>query len=325
VTSSSSPTRPGSTAAEVARPPEAPPVGGGLASARVALLAQTLLSAGTYLVTKHAVGTPQAPGALAAREILVLRFLIAIVALLGLVAIAPKRFRIPRRRWGTVVLLGFLGVPVNVGCFFEGLARAPAAHAALCYALTPVFVFLLERLRGGDRLTAARVAGLSLALAGVLVILIRPGSLSGPEPAGDLLLLAAAVAWALYTVLSRPLVAEVGSHASMVLSLLAGGLMLLPIAPWALRDTDLHAIPLPVWGDVLYVAIFTTIVAYSLWLFALKRLDATQVAVFMNLQPIATAALAWLLLGEPITSGLVAATLLVIGGVTLVQRSRAGR
>lgn len=296
----------------------------GASLARAALLVQTLLSAGTFLVTKDALGTPDRPGPLAPGALFALRFAVVLLVLLAMVAATPAAYRLPRERRLTVLALGFIAVPVNVGCFFEGAARAPASHAALGYALTPAFVFLIERFRGRAEGGPIRIAGLALSLAGVLVMVARRGALSGPEPLGDLLLLAAAASWALYTVMSRPLVAEIGSRPAMVLSLLAGSILALPASIPILLGLDLRAVPLHAWADVGYVAIVTTVIAYSLWLYALRRLDPTQVAVFTNLQPVATAALSLWLLREPLTPAFVVATTLVLAGVTLVQRAPAG-
>jgi drug/metabolite transporter (DMT)-like permease len=204
--------------------------------ARIALLAQTLLSAGTFLVVKAALGSPGAPGRLGGFELMTGRFAVAGIVLLGMLPWIPGALAILRARLAEFLWLGFLAVPLNVGLFFGGALRAPATHPALLYALTPVFVFLLERLGGRARATAPRIVGLSLALLGASLVWIEHGSLSGPEPLGDLMLLGAVVCWALYTVRTRPLVAEIGPLATLVLSLLTGAFLWLPAAiPIALQ------------------------------------------------------------------------------------------
>jgi drug/metabolite transporter (DMT)-like permease len=243
--------------------------------------------------------------------------------LLGMLLWLPRAGSALRARWRDILWLGFLAVPLNVALFFEGASRAPAAHAALFYALTPVFVFLLERLAGRTRATLARILGLSLALGGALLVLAVRHQWSGPEPLGDLMLVGAAASWALYTVRSRPLVAAIGALPTMSLSLLVGTLLWLPAGvPIALgiRYESLAALD---WAGVAYTAAITTVLSYSLWLFALARLDPTQVAIFANLQPVATVALAWIFLGESLDPTLAVATLAILAGVTLVQRSPA--
>jgi drug/metabolite transporter (DMT)-like permease len=72
----------------------------------------------------------------------------------------------------------------------------------------------------------------------------------------------------------------------------------------------------------LYLGALTSVGAYLLWVFALKRLDAARVAVFINLQPVITALLDWLIRGQVITAMEIGGGLLVIVGVRIVQRSR---
>jgi drug/metabolite transporter (DMT)-like permease len=287
------------------------------------MLAQTLGSAGTFLVVKSVLGDPSRPGALSGLELMTLRFAGAGAILAVMLAGVPGWRAAVAARGRALLWLGFLAVPLNVGLFFEGAARAPAAHAALFYALTPIFVFVLERAAGRARATAAKLAGLGLALAGALTVLAGRGALTGPEPLGDAMLLGAAASWGLYTVGSRPLVAELGSRATMVLTLLTGTLLWIPIGVPIAWRVPYARLTLADWTAVAYTAVVTTVVCYSLWLFALKRLEPTQVAVFTNLQPVATVALAWLLLGEPVSVSVAIAAALILAGVSLVQLSPA--
>jgi drug/metabolite transporter (DMT)-like permease len=284
------------------------------------MLAQTLFSAGTFLMVKDVLGDTVNPGQITGMQLMTLRYAAAAAILAALLFTLPSVREILRGRVAIFLWLGFLAVPFNVALFFEGASRAPAAHAALAYALTPVFVFAIERVLGRGAPTPRRILGLALALAGALVVVASRGKLTGPEPVGDLMLLGAAFSWALYTVGSRPVVAAVGSRATMVLSLLAGSILWIPFAIPILAGTPIAQLTLWTWTGVAYTAIITTVVSYSLWLFALKRLEPTQVAVFTNLQPVATVALAWLILGEPIRMPILIATALILGGVALVQR-----
>ena len=77
------------------------------------------------------------------------------------------------------------------------------------------------------------------------------------------------------------------------------------------------------WVGVAYLIAVTSVVAYLLWYWALGHLPAARVAVFSNLQPLATAVLAHFFLGEHLTPQFVGGALVVIGGVVLAQLRRA--
>jgi len=298
-------------------------------AARVAMVLQTLFSGGTYLFVKSAVGDRAAAGPLTPRQLMTLRFAATLALLLGFVVFRPRSVRVPWARLPKLAFLGVLAVPVNVGLFFEGAQRAPTAHPALFYALTPVFVFVIEWAGGRTAASARRVLGLLLALLGAAVVLSRgtwatflPGGADGEELFGDFLLLSAAVSWAFYTTLSRPLVTELGAVQVMVTTLSLGSLIWLPIGVPLSAPLDLGSLPASAWISVAYLALLTSVINYSLWLFALKRLEPTQVAVFSNLQPAITVLFVWMVRGEAPTLSFLVGTVAVLSGVTFVQRAK---
>jgi drug/metabolite transporter (DMT)-like permease len=69
--------------------------------------------------------------------------------------------------------------------------------------------------------------------------------------------------------------------------------------------------------------VVTSVIAYLLWYWALKHLEAARVAIFSNLQPLAVALLAHIFLGEQITAPFMLGALVVIGGVLLAQWNKA--
>jgi drug/metabolite transporter (DMT)-like permease len=141
----------------------------------VALLVQTVVSAGTYLVAKRALA--EVP----VTTLVLWRFVLSGTLFAMLVLALPGPALPPRRAVPGALLLGFLVGPLNQGMFFGGLARSTAAHAALLYALTPIGVYLYSVLRGREQPSTRAVVGLLLAFTGALVLLLAHGlrALSG--------------------------------------------------------------------------------------------------------------------------------------------------
>src|SRR2546423_7669749 len=150
-----------------------------------ALLAHTLVSAGNYLFAKRALmEIPALPLGL-------LRFAGAALLLLVLLhQVRPPGQRLPpRREWKKLLLLSFIGVPVNQGFFLYGLQLSTAAHASLLYTLTPLFVLLLAQALIGEFPGWRAAVGTALALGGTIYVLLqRGGGASGEPLGGDLLL-----------------------------------------------------------------------------------------------------------------------------------------
>jgi drug/metabolite transporter (DMT)-like permease len=111
------------------------------------------------------------------------------------------RTRIERRDIPRLLLLGLLAVPLNQGFYLFGLTRSTPSHGALLYALTPLVVLLLAGRILHERGLWAKLAGVLMAFAGVVVILLSAGSREARALTGDVMLLVAVFAWALY----RPL------------------------------------------------------------------------------------------------------------------------
>jgi drug/metabolite transporter (DMT)-like permease len=285
-----------------------------------ALLAHTLVSAGNYLFAKRALmEIPALPLGL-------LRFAGAAVLLaLLLHRIRPPGQRLPpRREWNKLLFLSFVGVPVNQGFFLYGLQLSTAAHAALLYTLTPLFVLLFAQALIGE-FPGWRVAvGTALALGGTIYVLLRRAAAASGEPlAGDLLLLVAVCAWAIYTAEGRDVVGRLGAFPTIAWTIIAGTVLYLPLGVGALLApayrADIAHASREAWWGVAYLIVMTSVVAYLLWYWALGHLAAARVAIFTNLQPLTTALMAQLFLGERVTTGFYLAAAVVMAGVLLAQ------
>ena len=292
--------------------------------ALAAVSGQTVIAALTFLIAK---------GALRAIEPLAMAILrMAGAALLLGLAMAmlrrPGAPRLTRPAFRELLWLGVIGVTVNQSCFLAGLARSTPTHAALLYALTPAFVHLIAIRTREERPNPLFGLGIGLALAGALVVIAgRAPAGAGPAVAdadtvrGDLLILAGVLAWAIYSARAPRHVRAIGALRFTAVTAIAGAVAAIPIGLPAVIALAPRAVPLAAWGGLAYLIVFTSGIAYLLWMLAMKGLSATQVAVFANLQPVLTALLSAVLLGEPLTLALVLGGGLVLAGVALTQWS----
>ena len=287
--------------------------------ALAALLVQTVVAAGTYPATKNALLDAGAV------ELAMMRFAGTALVFgvhLGLVLRSfPARSEI-----GPLLLLGFLAVPGNQLLFLLGLNLSTPSHAALCYALTPVAVALVERVARGVVHSTRTWIGIGIAIGGTAILLTRPGSGFAPSPLrGDLLLLLAMVSWALYTILCKRMVERRGAVWTTGWSLVFGAGMALPFGVGALAHAPYSHYPFSVWFGLAYLVLGTSVLCYALWNYALGKLPTTRVAVFANLQPPTASLLSYLFFGERIGLLLVAGGTLVVGGVLLTQTGSVAR
>jgi drug/metabolite transporter (DMT)-like permease len=282
----------------------------------LALAANQILSSGTHLFAKGAVM------ALGALPVALMRFVLASATLWTWQRTRGVR-GFDRRDWPRVVLLGFLVVPVNQGFFLFGMVHTTPSHASLLYALTPLVVFLLARGVIRERTPWSALLGIGVAFGGVLLILTERGLRQEISVlTGDLLVLVAVFAWALYTVLSKPLLARYDAMAVTTGTIVSGTVLALPafLIPGAIPP--LPSITTSTWIAILYLAIATSVVAYPLWMYALRHLDAAKVAIASNTQPIITGILSWIIFRERFTGAFLVGAVLILAGVTWVETRR---
>ena len=220
-------------------------------------------------------------------------------------------------------LIGYamLGVVINQTLFLGGLSLTSAHVAAILITSIPVFALAAAIVVGRERATGAKIAGIALALAGALLVVGGEG-LAGATKSliGDLLILGNSFSYAMYLVLSKPMMARISARRVVGrMFALSSGLML-PIAAWPLAHERWALIPMRSWIALILVILGPTVSAYLLAAWALKHADSSLVAAYSYLQPVITAVLAAIFLGEHIRSIAIAAALLIFAGVYLAGK-----
>jgi len=286
-------------------------------AAYLAAFMQTLIAAGTFLVAKDATSR------FSALELAWFRIILSGVLVAGVFLATRSRHHLPARRdWPVFVALGLLGVTMNQMCFLLGIRFSTPLHASLLYAFTPILVLVGAILHLGERPTWRRWAGVVLAVGGVVLVLTARGlDLAAGVFRGDLIILVAVFAWSAYTLVGKRVLARYDPFMVITLVFGVGALSVLPAAPWVLGGFHFARPGVAGWAEILYLGAITSGVAFTLWYYALKRLEASQVAVFTNLQAPFTALLAWMVLGTVPSGQVLVGGALVLAGVTLVQIS----
>jgi drug/metabolite transporter (DMT)-like permease len=273
------------------------------------------LASGTFLAAKVALRD------MGPLQLAFLRFLIA-AAILWPLGERYRRGRIIERRdqwtlWG----LGFLAIPINQGFFLYGLQWTTTGHSALLYCATPLLVMVIAARQLGEPITMGRTIGIVVAFGGVILVLLERGLNFAPgQFTGDILVLIAVVAWAYFTVLGKPLIKKYGAVVVTARAMMYGTVLFLPVGLLTVRGFSPAAVSPHAWLGLLYCAIVTSVIAYTLWYWALNYIDAARVAVFNNIQPVVAAFVGWSLLGETISLMFIGGGLLVVIGVLLTEK-----
>jgi drug/metabolite transporter (DMT)-like permease len=251
------------------------------------------------------------------------RFVLATVFLLPLVSAREKwDWAALWRNAPTLLFLGAVGITVFQLGMFYGLTTSTASNAALIMAFTPAMTVALDAAIDQRRVRALQAVGVTLGLVGVMVVVSR-GQWSVMRHlafgSGDLWLLSAGAAWAVYSVVLKRRVKglsvlqlSTSTIAICALTMLIGAQLFMP--------GTLLVPPVRTWLPLLFMGIVASGLAYIWWNTAVMRIGAARASVFMNLTPVFT-----MLIGVPLGEQLGVAPLvgavLVIVGVVLATRS----
>lgn len=259
------------------------------------------------------------------------RFLFATALIFPVMVKAEPEWRIGKRDLPMLLTLGVVGMFGYHALFFSALKYTTAVNSSMIGATNPLMTsllaaFFLKEAFGWRRAGALAVAfsGVALSISGGSIETILDFSFNK----GDLLMLGAVVCWASYSILSKR---AAKGHSPLVLtgySFLFCTILLIPFTlmekPWLfLGKTSMEA-----WISILYMAVFASCLGYLIQQIAIRRIGPSKTNIFINLVPVFSMLLAWLILGETIAWYNLFGMLMIITGVyinsTIKEKKIAG-
>ncbi len=281
------------------------------------LLLTMLLWGGTFIAGRL-LAESVAPGSAA-----FLRFFIASAAMLIVTKLVEKKLVFPpKKMWLPLSLLGMTGVFAYNVFFFSGLHHISAGRASLIVASTPLVITIFAALFLGERLTTMKACGVLLSLTGAITVISNghPGSLlSGGFGPGEQALVGCVLSWSAYSLIGRSVLATLSPLMAVCYSSIIGTILLsIPAAREGLFG-HLSAISSFDWASLAYLGIGGTALGFSLYYQGIKKIGASRAGIFINLVPVFSILLSWLILGEAVKPIVLAGGLLVLSGVTLTN------
>lgn len=279
----------------------------------------------TFVNTRYAVISGLHPC-----ELFLLRFAIAYVSISIFELIRGKgKMRIfadSLRDELRFVLLGLSGGSVYFCTENAAVALTHVNNVAFIVCTAPLITVILGRIfTKSVSLSGRLIVGSILALVGVGVVIFNGQFVLHLSPAGDLLALAAAICWAVYSLLIKSV--SDGRYGAVFVTrkvFAYGILTVLPyflIEPWHV-DMDMLSQP-AVWGNLLYLGFVASFVCFATWSWVIKEIGALQATNYVYLNPITTVIASAIALDEPMTSLAFAGSALILAGVYMANTSKA--
>lgn len=253
-------------------------------------------------------------------ELVWMRYVVAIVALLVIGLLTKQKWKIEKRYLLLIIAIGIIGNTISIVAQETGTMLSTAQMGAIITASTPAFMVIFARIILKESLTIKKGLSVFLATAGV-VLIVGIGNMSMSNTLGGVSLVIAALTWALMSVLVKRVPSD---YSQIVVTTYATFVALIVLTPFVLPR--LHAINFSelahptIWGGLLYLGVVSTAGGFLLWNRGLQMLNASSGGIFFFFQPIVGTLLGWLLLGEKIGIMFWIGSFLILIGVLFVIR-----
>lgn len=251
-----------------------------------------------------------------------LRFSIASLLMLFCLWLLEKDVRPATRDGWRFLLLGLVGNAGYQFFFINGLDRTTSGNGSLILSTIPIFVSLIGTLLRVERIGLRAWIGIILSFAGIALIVLGSGEevgLTSEMTLGNFMVLASAMLWASYTMLSRPLLARYSPLKVTALAMTMGTPFIVLYAIPALRAQHWGRVSWQGWGGLAFSAVLGIALAYVVWNLGVSRVGGARTAVYSNLTPVVATFTGWLFLGEAITLWVIGGAALIFWGIYLTR------
>ena len=248
------------------------------------------------------------------------RFTLAGLLLLPLALLSGPEGRLSRRDLLPMLGLGLVGVTLTQSVFTVGVGLTTAANTALVYSTAPVWGMVLGFALGWEQPRASGVLGIGLCLGGVGAIVYGSLDFAGTSLLGDALILAAAVFWGSYTVLTLSFLRRYSALAVAAYAMTLGGLAAFPLAALDQSSLDLAALDGLTWAAAAYSALCSSAFGFAAWGWGVSHVGANRVLIYQYLVTLTGVSTGILLLGEDFGVGQLVGAAVILAGVSLARR-----
>ncbi|MCU5223370.1 MULTISPECIES: DMT family transporter [Bacillus] len=254
-----------------------------------------------------------------------LRFIIAFVVLYMILKIAEKKQKktvtIRKKDWLLFAWIGFIGYFISITCQFIGTKLSDAHTGSLVTSATPAFMVIFAAIILKEKLTARRLLSTIIATIGVIIVIgwdIEIGSYF----IGTIILVGAAITWALLSIYVKIASARFSSLVITTYAIFFSLFFITPFMVWEFQSSPIEHMNLYVLLGVLYLGIVSTAGAFFLWNKGLELMDASIGSLFFFFQPIVGSLLGWFLLNETLNSNFFIGGILIICSVFITTFER---
>lgn len=259
------------------------------------MLVTSLLWGGNFVVAKTLVAHASP------MTLTLVRWLIAVIVLLPLVWWKEKRLVPAKAALVPLCLMGITGVALFNIFQFLALERTTSTNAGLISTMNTMSIALFSFAFLKEKINGLQLLAMVLSLIGVFLVLSKGDwqlLWHFQLNTGDLWMVAAVCVWGLYSVCSKW---AMQTTSPLMATLYAGLFGVLILVPFTITDFTFSEIDSSFILSLLYTGVISTVVCMVFWNIGVQQLGATTSGIFLNFNPIFTALLAFLFIGEQLS------------------------
>jgi len=253
-----------------------------LVGAHLAVFGANVIFGLNYVIAKGIM-----PDYLLPRPIIFLRVVGASI-IFWLVSLLFPREKVAMKDMIRLAICAIFGVAINQILFFEGLNLTTPINASIIMVTIPIMVLIFAHFIIRDKINLNKLIGILFGFIGAVYLILQGGSISfgSNTSLGNLFTFLNASSYALFLVLVKPLLKKYSTITVMKWVFTFGLIYIFPFTFKLVLASDFNAIPIHIWLSIVYVVLFTTVLAYFLNNFSLKFITPTMNSAYIYAQPL---------------------------------------
>lgn len=288
--------------------------------AHLALLGTNIFFAINFTAIKYLVNAGLAkPFGLNLVRVAVTSILLWIIFLFG-----KQRFVLQKKDVGRFILCALTGIAINQLLFVKGLVMTLSIHASLLMLTTPIVITLIAAWLLGEKLTSYKIAGLSLGVAGAVILVSArdKGGTARDILLGDILVIINAISYSIYFILVKPLMMRYNPVMVIRMIFTIGCFMILPFCWKEFVEIPWNQFSHLDFGILAMIVFAGTFLAYLFNVYGIRHLGAAVSGNYIYSQPVFAAIIAMIFLGEKLDMYKIIAAACIFTGVYLASKSK---
>jgi drug/metabolite transporter (DMT)-like permease len=252
-----------------------------------------------------------------------LRLILSSFFMLAMLKISEKNIGASFSDFLKFTLLGLLGYGIFHPLFTAGLNYTTAADCSIIMATSPLFGVIISIAMQIEKVNKKNVLGILISLIGVFIVVSKdlPSTLAwATRFTGNLLMVAAVISFAFYTVLAKPALEKNSPLKVNTYSIVTGTVILLPMAIKPVLSQNWLAVSPLAWFVLLFCVIISTGLSYTLWYRGVAQIGPTRTMIYHSLIPVTTISFAIPILGETISFYQVLGAFIAVIGIYIARK-----